>query len=87
MTASTLVTATAAATGPPRRSSRRPLTFDRVSFFLVFLGLPLALFLFFVVWPFAQALWYSMTDWTGFTPEMSFVGIDNYRKPSATTSS
>ena len=80
MTASTLVTATAAATAPPRRRSRRPLTFDRVSFFLVFLGLPVALFLFFVVWPFAQAIWYSMTDWTGFTPEMSFVGLDNYQK-------
>ena len=80
MTATTLVTATAAATAPPRRSSRRPLTFDRVSFFLVFLGLPLALFLFFVVWPFVQAIWYSMTDWTGFTPDMSFVGLDNYQK-------
>ena len=80
MTASTLIPTTAAATAPPRRSSRRPLTFDRVSFFLVFLGLPLAIFVFFVVWPFAQALWYSMTDWTGFTPDMSFVGLDNYQK-------
>jgi N-acetylglucosamine transport system permease protein len=80
VTASTLITTTAAATAPPRRRSRRPLTFDRVSFFLVFLGLPVAIFVFFVVWPFAQALWYSMTDWTGFTPDMSFVGLDNYRK-------
>jgi N-acetylglucosamine transport system permease protein len=64
----------------PRRRSRRPLTFDRVSFFLVFLGLPLAIFLVFVVWPFVQAIWYSMTDWTGFTPDMNFVGLDNYRK-------
>ena len=80
MTASTLATATAAATAPPRRTSRRPLTFDRVSFFLVFLGLPVAIFVFFVVWPFAQALWYSMTDWTGFTPDMSFVGLENYQK-------
>ena len=82
MTASSLVPLTDAATAPPppRRRSRRPLTFDRVSFFLVFLGLPLALFLFIVVWPFAQAIWYSMTDWTGFTPDMSFVGLDNYQK-------
>ena len=65
---------------PPRKNSRRPLTFDRVSFMLVFLGLPLAIFLVFVVWPFVQALWYSMTDWTGFTPEMNFVGLDNYQK-------
>jgi len=81
VTASSLVPLTDAATAPPsRRRSRRPLTFDRVSFFLVFLGLPLALFLFIVVWPFAQAIWYSMTDWTGFTPDMSFVGLDNYQK-------
>jgi N-acetylglucosamine transport system permease protein len=80
VTASTLATATAAATAPPRRTSRRPLTFDRVSFFLVFLVLPVAIFVFFVVWPFAQALWYSMTDWTGFTPDMSFVGLENYQK-------
>ena len=67
---------------PPRRNrrSRRPLTFDRVSFFLVFLGLPLALFAFFVVWPFIQAIYYSMTDWSGFTPDMNFVGLENYQK-------
>ncbi len=81
MTASTLVPTTDTPKAPPRRTSRRkPLTFDRVSFMLVFLGLPLALFAVFVVWPFAQALWYSMTDWTGFTPDMSFVGLDNYQK-------
>jgi N-acetylglucosamine transport system permease protein len=34
----------------------------------------------FVVWPFIQAIWYSMTDWTGFTPDMNFVGLDNYQK-------
>jgi N-acetylglucosamine transport system permease protein len=77
---STLVPTTELRTAPPRARSRRPLTFDRVSFFLVFLGLPLALFLGFVVWPFVQALYYSMTDWTGFTPDMNFVGLDNYRK-------
>ena len=80
MTASTLVPTTDAAKAPPRRRSRRALTFDRVSFMLVFLGLPLALFAVFVVWPFAQAIYYSMTNWTGFTPDMSFVGLDNYQK-------
>jgi N-acetylglucosamine transport system permease protein len=71
---------TTAQVAPPRKSSRRPLTFDRVSFVLVFLGLPLAIFLVFVVWPFVQALWYSMTDWSGFTADMNFVGLDNYDK-------
>jgi N-acetylglucosamine transport system permease protein len=63
----------------PRRR-RRPLTFDRVSFMVVFLGLPLAIFVIFVVSPFVQALWYSLTDWSGFTSGMNFVGFDNYVK-------
>ena len=58
-----------------RKKARRKLTFDRVSFFVVFLGLPLAIFLLFVVWPFVQAFYYSMTDWSGFTPDMNFVGL------------
>jgi N-acetylglucosamine transport system permease protein len=62
----------------PRR--RRPLTFDRVSFMVVFLGLPLAVFVIFVVSPFVQALWYSLTDWSGFSSGMNFVGFDNYVK-------
>jgi N-acetylglucosamine transport system permease protein len=60
--------------------ARRKLTFDKVSFMVVFLGLPLTIFLVFVVWPFVQAFYYSLTDWSGFTPDMSFVGLRNYRK-------
>jgi N-acetylglucosamine transport system permease protein len=75
-----LVPAAEARPSRPRRRSRRPLTFDRVSFLLVFLGLPLTIFLVFVVWPFLQAIWYSMTDWSGFTSDMNFVGLDNYQK-------
>ncbi|QNE20790.1 sugar ABC transporter permease [Kribbella qitaiheensis] len=69
--------------GGPKRSAvrrRRPLTFDRVSFMVVFLGLPLAVFVIFVVSPFVQALWYSLTDWSGFSSKMNFVGFDNYVK-------
>lgn len=61
----------------PRRR-RRKLTFDYVSFMAVFLGLPLAIFVVFVISPFVQAVYYSMTDWTGFSPEMNFTGITNY---------
>ena len=32
----------------------------------------------FVVWPYAQAIYVSMTDWGGFSPEKPFVGLDNY---------
>ncbi len=47
---------------------------------MVFLGLPLSIFLLFVVWPFVQAFYYSMTDWSGFTPDMNFIGFENYLK-------
>ncbi|WP_111466957.1 carbohydrate ABC transporter permease [Microbacterium suaedae] len=61
----------------PRRRRRR-LTADYVSFLAVFLGLPLAIFFVFVISPFAQAVYYSLTNWTGFSPEMDFVGVDNF---------
>ena len=67
-------------TEKPRKKKRRPWTFDRISFVLVFLVLPLALFSVFVVWPFVQAFWYSLTDWSGFTPDMNFIGLENYQK-------
>lgn len=62
----------------PRRGPRRKLSFDVVSFFVVFLGLPLALFLLFVIWPFIQAAFYALTDWSGYTAEFNIVGVDNF---------
>lgn len=52
---------------------------DRISLMAVFLVLPLAIFLVFVVWPFIQAFYYSMTDWSGFSSDMNFIGLDNYK--------
>src|SRR6185312_15429013 len=48
------------------------------SFMLVFLGVPLAIYVIFVILPFVQAFYYSMTDWSGFSMKMNFVGFDNY---------
>jgi len=62
-----------------RRRRRRP-SWNRISFMLVFLVLPLAIFVIFVLSPFVQALYYSMTDWTGFSPNMNFVGLSNFVK-------
>jgi N-acetylglucosamine transport system permease protein len=62
------------------RRRRSKLTFDKVSFLAVFLGVPLAVYLVFVVSPFAQAFYYSMTDWSGFTKSMNFTGLVNYGK-------
>ncbi|HEX7397610.1 MAG TPA: sugar ABC transporter permease [Propionibacteriaceae bacterium] len=59
---------------------RRNLTFDKISLFLVFLGLPLALYITFVVSPLIQAVSYSFTDWSGFTADFKPVGLANYVK-------
>jgi len=53
-------------------------SFGQASFVLVFLGLPLAIYVIFVIAPFVQAFYYSMTDWSGFTKTMNFVGLTNY---------
>jgi len=53
-------------------------SFEKTSFMLVFLGLPLAIYLIFVISPFVQAFYYSMTDWSGFSKSMNFVGLTNY---------
>jgi len=52
----------------------------RLSFMAVFLGLPLAIYLIFVIYPFGQALYYAMTDWNGFSPQYNFVGLSNFTK-------
>jgi N-acetylglucosamine transport system permease protein len=49
-------------------------------FIVGFLALPLGLYTLFVVWPFAQSIYYSFTDWTGLSPEFETVGLDNYRR-------
>jgi N-acetylglucosamine transport system permease protein len=63
-----------------RRWSRRDFTFDKISFMVVFLVVPVVGYVLFVVWPFIQAFYYSLTDWSGFTPGMNFVGLVNYVK-------
>lgn len=64
----------------PARRRRKKLTFDKISFMAVFLGLPLVIYLVFVISPFIQAVYYSMTSWGGFSKKMPFVGFDNYVK-------
>jgi N-acetylglucosamine transport system permease protein len=67
--------------GAPTRARRRArLTFDSVSFMAVFLGVPLALFIVFVIWPFIQAGFYSLTDWGGFSRDFNFIGLDNFTR-------
>lgn len=61
-----------------RRAGR--WTFDKISFLVVFLGVPLAIYLVLVVSPFIQAVYYSLTDWSGFTSTQNFVGLANFKK-------
>lgn len=66
---------------PPlrKRSFFARWTWDRVTMFLVFLGLPLVIYVVLVVSPFIQAIGYSFTNWGGFTEEKKFVGLQNYQ--------
>ncbi len=71
----------AAAGGPPSKAARwrrRNLTFDRVTFAAVFLGVPLVVYVVLVLSPFVQAVVYSLTSWSGFDTSFSFVGLGNY---------
>lgn len=69
---------TAAATPRVVRRRRRVPTPQRLLFFLIFLGIPLAVYLMFVVSPFLQSFYYSLTDWSGLSPSMEFIGLANY---------
>lgn len=46
----------------------------------MFLGLPLALFLLLVIWPFVQAVFYSFTNWGGFSQDFDIIGLANYQR-------
>jgi N-acetylglucosamine transport system permease protein len=50
----------------------------RYPFILAFLLPPVGLYLLYVVSPYLQAMYYSLTDWTGLTATQTFVGFDNY---------
>lgn len=83
MTSTGPLTAAVPAEGGPAppsrdRGRRRRLSLDRVSMIVVFMGLPFAAYVLLVLYPFTQAAWYSLTGWTGFSPEQPFIGLDNY---------
>ncbi|GGO91109.1 carbohydrate ABC transporter permease [Wenjunlia tyrosinilytica] len=45
-----------------------------------FLFVPVVLYAVFVIWPYIQTFGYSLTDWSGQSQTMNFVGFDNYSK-------
>jgi N-acetylglucosamine transport system permease protein len=71
---------------PPRftpdkvRYDPRYRTLDKYRFVCGFLAIPLLLYVGLLVWPFLQAFFYSVTDWTGFGTDFNIIGLDNYRR-------
>lgn len=49
-------------------------------FIVSFLLLPVGIYGLFVVSPYVQAIFISLTDWTGLTASQKFIGFDNYVK-------
>ncbi|MDX3129759.1 sugar ABC transporter permease [Streptomyces europaeiscabiei] len=63
---------------PPRpRAPRRVRLWGKATPWL-FLAAPLALLITFTYAPVANMLAYSFTDWDGVSPELSYIGADNY---------
>ncbi len=52
----------------------------RYPFIAGFLAPALILYIVFVISPFAQAFHYSLTDWTGISPEFEYVGLQNFER-------
>ena len=50
----------------------------RARFIVGFLFAPVLLYVVYVLVPYGQAFYFSLTDTTGFSPEHSFVGFTNY---------
>ncbi|GAA4897960.1 N-acetylglucosamine transport system permease protein [Stackebrandtia albiflava] len=43
-----------------------------------FLALPVGLYVWLVILPFAQAFQISLTDWSGYSPSFDYIGFDNF---------
>lgn len=54
------------------------MRYGKYRFIVSFLALPLLLYIVFVVSPYLQALYISMTDWRGFSADRNFIGLANY---------
>ena len=52
--------------------------YGKYRFIASFLAVPLILYVVFVVSPYLQAIYISMTDWRGFSAERTFIGLGNY---------
>ena len=56
------------------------MKYGKGRFVVGFLVPGLLVYVVFVLSPFVQAFYYSLTDWTGVTPEFRYVGLENFRR-------
>ncbi|WP_043722604.1 carbohydrate ABC transporter permease [Kutzneria sp. 744] len=54
------------------------MKFRRLPFIAGFLFVPVVLYVIYVVSPFVQTVFYSFTDWGGFSNTQNFIGVGNY---------
>jgi N-acetylglucosamine transport system permease protein len=54
------------------------MRYGKYRFIASFLAIPLLLYVVFVVSPYIQAVYISLTDWRGFSPNRNFIGLANY---------
>jgi N-acetylglucosamine transport system permease protein len=54
------------------------MRYGKYRFIASFLAIPLLLYIVFVVSPYLQAIYISMTDWRGFSQNRNFIGLSNY---------
>jgi N-acetylglucosamine transport system permease protein len=50
----------------------------RFPFIAGFLAFPVLLYLVYVIWPYIQTAYYSLTDWNGFSRKVPYAGFGNY---------
>lgn len=53
---------------------------ERRKLIIPFLAPALIVYLMFFIYPAVQALWVSLHDWSGFTPQMDYVGLANFEE-------
>lgn len=54
------------------------MRYGKYRFIASFLAVPLVLYVVFVVSPYLQAFYISLTDWQGFSDQRNFIGLANY---------
>lgn len=59
---------------------RKHRNWRKIGFILCFLLPPLLVYGVFYLLPFAQAFLYSLFNWSGYSRQMTFVGLDNFKK-------